>query len=216
MAVAEGDDLVAFQLLVPVEADAVATLLGRRRRAITVEDRDIKQLVLVKFPHGALKNGGDAAIGLPAAPSAIDAGVVDLRTTFAILVDRQLLPLTPQIEQLQNVVEDLEQTQLRGRTAAADGQVRQDKLLEQCETQLRGNRLPATASSHSSPPENRILPDPGTAAENPASRRLSGRIGGLEKPATSCLLVDLAGLRLGSALLSSLAGSPTTNVECFL
>jgi AsmA family protein len=32
----------------------------------------------------------------------------------------------------------------------------------------------------------------------------------------SSLLVDLAGLRLGSALLSSLAGSPTTNVECFL
>jgi AsmA family protein len=32
----------------------------------------------------------------------------------------------------------------------------------------------------------------------------------------SSLLVDLAGLRLGSALLSSLAGSPTTNVECFV
>jgi len=32
----------------------------------------------------------------------------------------------------------------------------------------------------------------------------------------SSLLVDLAGLRLGSALLASLAGSPTTNVACFL
>jgi AsmA family protein len=32
----------------------------------------------------------------------------------------------------------------------------------------------------------------------------------------SSLLVDLAGLRLGSALLSSLAGSPTTKAECFL
>src|SRR3954452_23154612 len=157
MAVAEGDDLVAFQLLVPVEADAVATLLGRRRHAITVEDRDIKQLVLVKFPHGALKNGGDAAIGLPAAPSAIDAGVVDLRTTFAILVDRQLLPLTPQIEQLQNVVEDLEQTQLRCWSTAAGGKVRQDKLFKQSEPQLRGNRLPTAASSHSDSPENWIL-----------------------------------------------------------
>jgi hypothetical protein len=37
---------------------------------------------------------------------------VDLGTTFAILIDRQLLPLTAQIEQVQNVVEDLEQTQL--------------------------------------------------------------------------------------------------------
>src|SRR3954451_5609409 len=121
MAVAEGHDLVAFQLLVPVEADVVATLLGGRGCAITVDDRDIKQRVLVKFPHGALKNGVDAAIGLPASPSAIDAGVVDLRTTFAIFVDRQFLPLTSQIEQLQNVIEDLEQTQLRSPTAAADG-----------------------------------------------------------------------------------------------
>jgi uncharacterized protein involved in outer membrane biogenesis len=32
----------------------------------------------------------------------------------------------------------------------------------------------------------------------------------------SSLLVDLAGLRLGSALLSSLNGSPTTSVECFV
>jgi AsmA family protein len=32
----------------------------------------------------------------------------------------------------------------------------------------------------------------------------------------SSLLVDLAGLRLGSALLSSLNGSPTTTVECFV
>jgi hypothetical protein len=35
-------------------------------------------------------------------------------------------------------------------------------------------------------PENWILPDPVTAAENPASRRLSGKLGGPEKPATSC------------------------------
>jgi uncharacterized protein involved in outer membrane biogenesis len=32
----------------------------------------------------------------------------------------------------------------------------------------------------------------------------------------SSLLVDLAGLRLGSGLLSALEGSPTTHVECFL
>jgi uncharacterized protein involved in outer membrane biogenesis len=32
----------------------------------------------------------------------------------------------------------------------------------------------------------------------------------------SSLLVDLAGLRLGSALLSSLNGSPTTSVDCFV
>jgi hypothetical protein len=54
---------------------------------------------------------------------------VDFGTTVAILVDRQFLPLTPQIEQLQNVVKDLEQTQLRCWPTAAGGKVRQDKLL---------------------------------------------------------------------------------------
>src|SRR3954464_11547260 len=186
MAVAEGHDLVAFQLLVPVEADVVTALLGSCCRAIPVDDGDIKKLVLVKFQYGALKNGVDAAIGFPSSPSTIDARVVDHGTTFAILVDRQLLPLTAQIEQVQNVVEDLEQTQLRCRPTAADGKVWQDKLLEKCETQLRGNRLPTMASSHSSPPENRILSDLGAAAENPASRRLSGKFGALEKRTTSC------------------------------
>jgi len=49
IAVAEGDDVVAFQLLVPVEADVVATLFGGRRRAVTVNDGDIKKLVVVKL-----------------------------------------------------------------------------------------------------------------------------------------------------------------------
>ena len=130
MAVAEGHDLVAFQRLVSVEADVVATLFGCRGCAITVDDRDIKQLVLVKPHHGALEDGVDAAIGLPSPEGTIDAGIVDLGTAFAIFVNRQFLPLTPQIEQLQNVVEDLEQTQLRCRAAAADGKVWQDKLLK--------------------------------------------------------------------------------------
>src|SRR3954469_13994833 len=205
MAVAEGHDLVAFQLLVPVEADVVTALLGSCCRAIPVDDGDIKKLVLVKFQYGALKNGVDAAIGFPSSPSTIDARVVDLGTTFAILVDRQLLPLTAQIEQVQNVVEDLEQTQLRCRPTAADGKVWQDKLLEQCETQLRGNRLPTMASSHSSPPENRILSDLGAAAENPASRRLSGKFGALEKRTTSCeeAADELVGIQCHRFLLAT-------------
>src|SRR4051812_13709042 len=150
-----------------------------------MDDGGVKQLVLVKFQHRALKDGVDAAIGLPPPPSAIDAGVVDLRTAFAILVDRQLLPLAAHIELLQNIVEDLEQAQLRCRTTAAHGKVRQDKLLEQLETQLRGNCLSMAASSHSGPPENWILSDPGAAPESPALRRHSGRFGGLEKPTTS-------------------------------
>lgn len=168
VAIAEGDDLVAFQLLVPVEANVVAALLGGRRRAIAMDDRDIKTLVLVKLHHRAGKDGIHAAIVLPPAEGIIDPGVVDLRTALAILVNWQLLPLTAKIKQPQNVVEDLEQTQFRCGPTAADGQVRQDKLFKQSETQLRGNRLPTAASSHSDTPENRLLPDPETEAKYPA------------------------------------------------
>src|ERR1700712_900163 len=112
---------------------------------------------------------------------------MDLGTTFAIPVDWQFLPLATQIEELQHIVEDLQQTQLRRRPTPADGKMRQDKLLKQCETQLRRNRLPTAASSHSDPPENWFLPDPGALVEDPALRRLSGNLGGPEKPATSCV-----------------------------
>src|SRR4051795_4618067 len=56
MLVAEGHHLVALQLLVPVEADGVAALLGRCRGVIAMDDGGIKPLVLVKFQHRALKD----------------------------------------------------------------------------------------------------------------------------------------------------------------
>src|ERR1700712_2506440 len=55
MAVAEGHDLIAFDLLVSVETDVVAALLGGCRRPITVNDGDIKQRILVKLHHRARK-----------------------------------------------------------------------------------------------------------------------------------------------------------------
>ena len=108
-----------------------------------MNDRGIEKVVLMELQHRAGKNGVDAAIGLPPSPDAINARVVSFRVAFAILVDRQLLPLTPQIKQLQNVVEDLMKAQLRRRTAATDGEMRQDKLLKLPEPQLRRNRLPS-------------------------------------------------------------------------
>jgi hypothetical protein len=141
----------------------------------------------MKLHHRASENGIDAAIGLPPPPGAVDPSVVDLGMALTILVNRQLLPLATQIQQLQDVVEELEQTELRCRTAAADGQVRQDKLLEQRETQLRGNPLPTAASSHSDTPENWMLPRSGAETENPTPQGLSGRIRGPGKPATSCI-----------------------------
>ena len=45
-----------------------------------MDDRDIKQCVLVKLHHRAGENGIDAAIGLPSAEGTINAGIVDFRT----------------------------------------------------------------------------------------------------------------------------------------
>jgi hypothetical protein len=87
MAVAESHDLVAFQLLVCVEADVVATLFGCRGWAITMDDRDIKQLVLVKLHHRAGENGIDAANGLPSPEGIIDAGIVDFGTAVIVPFD---------------------------------------------------------------------------------------------------------------------------------
>src|SRR5271165_6476958 len=185
MAIAEGDDFVALHLLVPAEAEVVAALFRRRRRAVAVNDRRIEEAVLMKPRHRTGENGVDAAVVHPPPPDAINARVVSFQAVFAILVDRQLLPLAAQIHVLQNVVEYFVEAELRCRTAGAWGEVRQDKLLELREFQLRRNRLPALISSHSGPPESWTLPDSLAPAENPGPGRLTAKFDRLQKPATS-------------------------------
>jgi hypothetical protein len=69
-----------------------------RRRAIAVNDPGVEQAIPMELQHRGDKNGGHAAIAHhPPPPSAVDARVMDLRTAFAILFDRQLLPLALQI-----------------------------------------------------------------------------------------------------------------------
>jgi hypothetical protein len=111
--------------------------------AVAVNDRGVEEAVLMKPRHRAGKNGVYKAIAHPAPPGTINAGVVNFNRTFAILIDRKLLPLAAQVHVLQNVVEYLMKTQLRSGTAASGGEVRQDKLFERREIQLRRNRLPA-------------------------------------------------------------------------
>ncbi len=59
MPIAEGDDLIAFDLLVAIEADVVAALFGCRGRAVAANDRNIQAVVLMKLQHRADKNGVD-------------------------------------------------------------------------------------------------------------------------------------------------------------
>jgi hypothetical protein len=58
----------------------------------------------MKPQYRAGKNGVHATIGHPAPADAVNARVVNFNMTFAILVDRKLLPLAAQIQMLQNVV----------------------------------------------------------------------------------------------------------------
>src|SRR4051812_4433420 len=55
-----------------------------RNGGITVDDRDIKQRVVVKLHHRAGEDGIDAAIGLPSPEGTIDAGIVDFRTVVVV------------------------------------------------------------------------------------------------------------------------------------
>src|SRR5277367_4594119 len=154
-----------------------------------MNDRRVATTVLMKPRHRASENGVHAAVVHPSPPDAVNARVVRFRVAFAILVDRQLLPLTTQIQDLQNVVEDLVKTQLRCRTAATDGEMRQDKLLKLRTLQLRRKPLPPLSFGHSGPPKNPALPDSVASVEIPGPRWLTAKFNRLQKPATSCQLV---------------------------
>ena len=81
------DHLVAFDFLVPVEADIVTILLRRGRRAVAVDDRDVKELRLMERQHRALEDRIETAIRHPAAKSPPDTDVVDLPAAGRVLLD---------------------------------------------------------------------------------------------------------------------------------
>src|ERR1035437_4258142 len=106
VAVAERHDLVASEVLVPVEANVVATLLGDGCRAVTVQGTCIEVAALVQCEHGAREYCADTASRLPVTKHPVDARVVNFGKTLCILFDRQLLPLTPRVKHSQDVIEN--------------------------------------------------------------------------------------------------------------
>lgn len=126
----------------------VAAVLRGSGRAAAVNDREVQELVLTKPVHRPCENRVDAAIGLPPPQCPIDACLVDFRATFGIPFNRQRLPLTSHVQELQDVVEDLVRPQRRCWTVPTRAQMRQDKLLDLLNAQFRWNRLPALTSSH--------------------------------------------------------------------
>src|SRR3979490_2570131 len=135
--------------------------------------------------HRARENPLDAAIGLPAPHHPVDTRVVDFAVAFVIAVDRQHHPLTPHVERLQDVVEDLVERQRRRRSTSATTQVWQDKFFELRFAQFRRNRLPAGLTRHSMRPEIWTLADFPPKLRNPVWAGLADKFNPLEKPATS-------------------------------
>lgn len=85
--------------------------------------------------------------------------VVDFGSPIVARLNRQRLPLTPQVELLQDVVEDLVQRQFDGWSAPPTCEVRQDKFIKRLETQTRWNPLPLLAFRHFDCQSKRILPE---------------------------------------------------------
>src|ERR1700712_3335179 len=139
VAVAKGHDLVAFDLLVSVESDIVASLFRGCRGAITVDDGHVEQPGLMESRDHGRENDIETAVGLPSAEGAINAGVVDLRMSVRVLFNRQFLPLTSHVQQFQDVIEQDMQGELWRRAPPSNGQVGQDKLPELLEAQFRRN-----------------------------------------------------------------------------
>jgi len=66
------------------EANIIATLLRRCRRAVTVDHRDVKEIRTMKRQHGSLEDRIETAIRLPPAESGPDAGVMDLLASIHV------------------------------------------------------------------------------------------------------------------------------------
>jgi hypothetical protein len=154
IAIAEGDDLIALDLLVPAETDVVAALLRRCRRTVAVDDGCIEEVLLIKRRHRACKNGVKTAIRLPLPKRAINPRVMNFRAALSSFFNRQFFPLTPEIEHLQDIVEDRMHGEFGRWASAWGGKMGQDKLLELLKTQFRWNRLPLLAFRHFAPQIN--------------------------------------------------------------
>jgi hypothetical protein len=91
--------------------------------------------------------------------------------------------------------------------------MRQDKLLELRELQLRRDRLPALSFRHSSPPKNRALPDSVASAEISGPRRLTAEFNHRQKPATSCKIGRTGQLGPDDELAVELAWQTETQAQ---
>ncbi|WP_455285906.1 hypothetical protein [Cupriavidus necator] len=90
--------LIATEPFVAAVAEVVAAFLGGRGGAVAVNDRQIEASFVMKPVYRARKDCVEAAVSLPAAQGAVDAGIVNLGSTRVIRLDRQAFPLTSHVQ----------------------------------------------------------------------------------------------------------------------
>jgi hypothetical protein len=120
------------------------------------------------------ENDIETTVGLPPSKDTINAGIVDLGTSFRVLCDRQFLPLTSYVQQFQDVIEQGVQGQLRRWAPASNGQVRQDKLLELLPAQFRRNAPGLLTLCHIDPQKRGACIESGDGAKTPQFQKPTG------------------------------------------
>lgn len=116
-------NVIAFKVLVSAASKMSAAFESRCGWTITVNDTDIEVLLLVKLRSRTRANGIEAPRGFPAPKSTIASVVVELWPPIFVLFDGQLLPLTPKLQQFQNLVKNHLPRQLWLRTTTGNVQV---------------------------------------------------------------------------------------------
>ena len=106
VAVAESDDLVALDLLVAAETEVVAALLGGRRRAVAVDDIGVEQMRDMQGGDRASEDPVKTALRLPMPKHPVNARVMNFRAAVQACGNGQFLPVTAQVQQPQDIVED--------------------------------------------------------------------------------------------------------------
>ena len=139
----------------------------------------------MKYPHRRREDRRKTTLRAPETKHAINPRVVNLRPASCVFFDRQLLPLTADMKQFQNVVEDRIQRQFGQRTTTANHKMWADKFLKRFFAQIRWNPLPLLALRHFEAQSNWILIDSASNAEQPRQQTIPDKLPHRRKPAMS-------------------------------
>lgn len=147
------DNLLTLLMFVAGVTDAIAALLGNGVGAITMQDAEIKVMVLRQMPHAGDERLHERVIVSPLAEHLVDCRVVDQGASIAVSGNWRAFPLHTRIEDPQDQVEDAVVAQFAFRPAQGHREVGQDKCGELRRGELHGNRRRGGAFCHIAHPE---------------------------------------------------------------